>query len=325
VTADTKAPGWTDLVGKAKFAAWKSLGDLPQEEAMKQYSAYIAELAGPEGDQAAGNEPVAASAAKPRDTLESIAQPRGTANIADLALKTIKTSLSVAGVLTVTLNRPARGNAFNVDMWNDLREVFEAINLDAAVRVVVLTGNEKAFSTGMDLGVFQDMDKLSKQQPCPGRLRESLGHIIQWLQDAISGPERCSVPVIAAINGYCIGGAVDLVTACDLRYCTDDAVFSIKETGLAMVADIGTLQRLPKLIGDMQARELAYTGRNFTGQEAQQLGLVLKSFATHADMQEAVAATAASIAEKSPLTVRGIKTTALYTRDNRYVYVSVCE
>jgi len=318
VTADTKTPGWTDLVGKAKFAAWKGLGDLQQEEAMKQYIAFINELAGPEGNQAAsgGNAQPPASSALPRDTLASVAKPRGTASVTDLALKTIKTSLSAAGVLTVALNRPSRGNSFNVDMWNDLREVFEAIDRDSAVRVVVLTGSDKTFSTGMDLEVFQDMDKLAKREPCPGRLRESLGHVIQWLQDAISGPEVCVVPVIAAINGYCIGGAVDLITACDLRYCTDDAVFCIKETDLAMVADIGTLQRLPKLVGDMQVRELAYTGRTFSGREAQQMGLVLKSFATNADMQQAVEATAASIAEKSPLTVRGIKSTMLYTRDH---------
>jgi enoyl-CoA hydratase len=124
------------------------------------------------------------------------------------------------------------------------------------------------------------------------------------------------VPVIAAINGYCIGGAVDLITACDLRYCTHDAIFCIKETDLAMVADIGTLQRMPKLIGDMQTRELAYTGRQFTGLEAQQMGLVLKSFATNEEMHNAVLFAANSIAAKSPLTIRGIKSTILFTRDN---------
>jgi len=318
VTADTKTPGWTDLVGKAKFAAWKGLGSLPHEAAMQQYIAYINELAGPEAAQAVpgGDASSAASPGRPRETLASVAKPRGTASVGELSLKTIKTSLSAAGVLTVTLHRPSRGNSFNVDMWNDLREVFAEINRDSAVRVVVLTGGAQVFSTGMDLGVFEDMDKLAKGEPCPGRLRESLGHVIQWLQDAISGPEKCVVPVIAAVSGHCIGGAVDLITACDLRYCTDDAQFCIKETDLAMVADIGTLQRLPKLIGDMQTRELAYTGRAIGGQEAQRLGLVLRSFASSADMQTAVEATAASIAEKSPLTVRGIKSTVLYSRDH---------
>ena len=157
---------------------------------------------------------------------------------------------------------------------------------------------------------------MQKKDPCPGRVRESLVHVIKWLQGAISGPEKCVVPVIAAISGQCIGGAVDLITACDMRYCTDDAVFCIKETDLAMVADIGTLQRLPGLIGDMQCRELTYTGREFSGKEAEKLGLVLKSFSSHADMHAHIADTAAAIAAKSPLTIRGIKSTLLYTRDH---------
>ena len=109
------------------------------------------------------------------------------------------------------------------------------------------------------------MQDLASQESCEGRKREALANIIHFLQDAVSSTENCKVPVIAAISGNCIGGAVDLITACDLRYCTEDAVFCIKETDLGMVADVGTLQRLPKLIGDQQTRELAYTGRVFNG------------------------------------------------------------
>jgi enoyl-CoA hydratase len=113
-----------------------------------------------------------------------------------------------------------------------------------------------------------------------------------------------------------MGGAVDLITACDLRYCTDDTKFSIKETDLAIVADIGTLQRLPKLIGDQQTRELAYTGRTVEGKEAKELGLVLKAFPEKAQLDAHVAQVAALIAEKSPLTIRGIKQTVLFGRDH---------
>jgi enoyl-CoA hydratase len=112
------------------------------------------------------------------------------------------------------------------------------------------------------------------------------------------------LPVIASITGNCIGGAVDVITACDLRYCTDDATFCIKETDLAMVADIGTLQRLPKLIGDQRSRELAYTSRVFSGKEAEKIGLVARSFRTEEELRAHVEAVAQSISEKSPLTIR---------------------
>eukprot|EP00605_Chrysophyceae_sp_TOSAG23-4_P002077 GSChrysophyteH1.ASY1.ANO1.2298.1 assembled CDS len=278
------------MVGKAKFSAWSALGAMDKEEAMRGYIKVINELvdAQPEVEEAAPEDSKASLAAK-RDTLHSVAFPRSQAgSVLDLELKAIKVSMSDNNVLTVTLNRPNRGNSFNIDMWNDLRVIFETCNLDSNIRAVIITGNEKSFSTGMDLSVFEEMDNIHKKEPCEGRKRESMVNVIRWLQESISGPEKCVVPVIAAISGQCIGGAVDLATACDLRYCTNDAVFSIKETNLAMVADIGTLQRLPKLIGDSQARELTYTGRDFGG----------------------------TIAQKSPLTIRGIKSTMLYTRDH---------
>ena len=140
--------------------------------------------------------------------------------------------------------------------------------------------------------------------------------MIQFLQDAVSAPEKCKVPVIAAISGYCIGGAIDLVTACDLRYCADDATFCVKETDLAIVADLGTLQRLPKLIGDQRTRELVYTSRLFNGKEAKALGLVLDSFPTREELEAHVQKVAQTIAEKSPLTVRGAKRVLLYSRDH---------
>jgi enoyl-CoA hydratase/carnithine racemase len=148
------------------------------------------------------------------------------------------------------------------------------------------------------------------------RHRTLLGHIIQFFQDAISKPEECPVPVIAAVHGHCVGGAVDLITACDLRYCTKDSVFVVKEVDLAIVADIGTLQRLPRIIGDQRSRELAYTARAVGGPEAERIGLVLKCFESETEMREYVIKTAQMIASKSPLTVRGIKQTALYARDN---------
>lgn len=140
--------------------------------------------------------------------------------------------------------------------------------------------------------------------------------MLQFLQDCVSAPERCKVPVIAAVHGHCIGGAVDLISACDLRLCSKDASFCIKETDLGMVADIGTLQRLPKLIADQRVRELTYTGRVFSGEEATSYGLTLQALDSKQDLDIHVAQLAKTIAEKSPLTIRGIKKTLLFSRDH---------
>lgn len=138
-------------------------------------------------------------------------------------------------VATVTLNRPKSLNAFNMEMWEEFKQIFEKLSYDSEVRVAILTGSEKSFSTGMDLGVFLDIDVALGREQCEGRRKEGLKRIIQFFQDSVSSTERCAVPVIAAVSGHCIGGAVDVITACDLRYCTEDAKFSIKETDLAMV------------------------------------------------------------------------------------------
>lgn len=239
-------------------------------------------------------------------TILSVSYPRREMKVSSLALKTIFVNqpIDVPGICEITLNRPSRGNAFNMEMWQEMREAFQAVDGDHSVRAVILSGSSPSFSTGMDLSVFADMMKVSAAETCEGRRREAMSHFVQFLQDAISAPEVCSVPVIAAISGHCIGGAVDLITACDLRYCTDSSTFCIKETDLAMVADIGTLQRLPKLIGDQQTRELAYTGRTIGGKEAEALGLVLKSFESEEAMKEHVRKTAQLIVGKSPLTIR---------------------
>jgi enoyl-CoA hydratase len=148
------------------------------------------------------------------------------------------------------------------------------------------------------------------------RSREALRRLILDLQDCLSSLERCAKPVIAAIQGACVGGALDLVTCCDLRYASADATFSIKEIDIGMVADVGTLQRLPRLIGEGQARELAYTGRTLNGQEAEKLGLANRLFATPAELEAGVRQIARSIAAKSPLAIRGTKEVLNYSRDH---------
>ena len=320
-------PSFLDFVANAKFDSWMKLGDMPQEKAQETYISKVEQLFGGSIPSSSSSEsPSNLSPSSPNDvdstrrmlTLTDIASPiREKDALGSFKSATLISEMSADGVVKVTLNRPHRGNAFNIEAWVDFKDCFEAIHRDENSRVVVLSGGENNhFSTGMDLSVFAEMQKVASKETCEGRKREALSNIIQYLQDSISSTERCKVPVIAAVDGHCIGGAVDLITACDLRYCTENAIFCIKETDLAMVADIGTTQRLPKLIGDMQTRELVYTGRTVTGKEAENLGLVLKCFPTYADMMDEVESVAKSIANKSPLTIRGIKKTLLYSRDH---------
>lgn len=222
-----------------------------------------------------------------------------------LKLPTILTSHDEStGIANIQLNRPNRGNSLNLQMWKDYFEVFQALNNDSKCKVAILSGSSNTFCTGMDLKVFQEMQMIMEKESCEGRKREGLNNIIAFFQNAISLPENSVVPVIAAIHGHCIGGAVDMITACDIRYCTKVSLFSIKETDLSMVADIGTLQRLPTIIGDQRCRELAYTGKVFTGEEAEKYGLVLKCFETEEEMMKHVNEIAKTIASKSPLTIR---------------------
>jgi enoyl-CoA hydratase len=151
---------------------------------------------------------------------------------------------------------------------------------------------------------------------CDARSHEKLRRVIVDLQDVVLAIERCRKPVVAAIHGVCLGGGIDVVTACDIRHCSADAVFSVKEIDVGMTADLGTLQRLPRLVGEGMARELAYTGRNFGGREARDIGLVSRCYDTPAELAAGVAELAATIAGKSPLAVRGCKEMITYARDH---------
>ncbi|KAJ0411033.1 hypothetical protein ATCC90586_003635 [Pythium insidiosum] len=230
--------------------------------------------------------------------------------------ETVALSLPMKNVAHVKLHRPKQLNAMNMQMWVELGEAFERIDADASIKAVIVSGDGRAFTSGMDLQVFATMQQIMANESCAGRLRERLMRIIDGFQRVVSAPENCRVPVIAAIHGPCIGAGVDFITACDLRYCDTSAVFSVKEVDLAIIADVGTLQRLPKLVGEMQAKELAYTGRNFSGLEAERMGLVLRCLKDPEELMAHVTSVAASIAEKSPITVRGIKQTVHYQRDH---------
>ena len=219
------------------------------------------------------------------------------------------------GVATVSINRPDKANALNQTAWDELKACFEQFSDMPEVRVIVLKGEGKHFCSGIDLALLMGMQK-EVDDKCEGRKREKMRKVVLRLQAPINAIEACEKPVIAAIHGGCIGGGLDIVAACDMRYCTDDAKFSIKEIDMGLTADLGSLQRLPRLIGDGMVRELAFTGRYVTGQEAASIRLVNQTYESRDVLYERVQKLAAQIAAKSPLVVRGTKEMLNYAKDH---------
>jgi len=216
-------------------------------------------------------------------------------------------------VAAVHLNRPDKANSMNATLWEDLQACFEWLDAEPSVRAVILAGNGKHFCAGLDLAMFGGLHGASSE---PARRAEHLRRTILRLQGNLTAVEKCRKPVLAAIHNTCIGGGVDLVCCADMRYATEDAFFSIREIDIGMAADVGTLQRLPKLIPDGIVRELAYTGRNMDSEEAKELGFVNRVYAERETMMREVMLIAKSIAAKSPLAVRGSKEMLLYSRDH---------
>ena len=231
-----------------------------------------------------------------------------------MEFQTLKVALD-GPVASIVLNRPERANAMELAMWLELREAMRWLDDSAAARVGVITGAGKHFTAGVDLAMLAGM-KAQIQDDCDGRSREKLRRLILELQDTLSSIERCRKPVIAAIHGACLGGGIDLICACDLRYCSADAYFSVKEIDVGLAADVGTLQRLPHLIGEGAARELAYTGRTIDGAEAKALRLVNQCYPDGDALAAAMRELAATIAAKPPLALRGTKEMITYARDH---------
>ncbi|MCR9106868.1 MAG: crotonase/enoyl-CoA hydratase family protein [Gammaproteobacteria bacterium] len=216
-------------------------------------------------------------------------------------------------VATVALNRPDKANSMNLAMWNELQACFEYLDEEPSVRAVVLAGNGKHFCAGLDLAMFGD---LTQEIADPARRAEQLRKTILRLQGNLNAIENCRVPVLAAIHNTCIGGGVDMTCCADMRYASADAFFSIREIDIGMTADVGTLQRLPRIIPDGVVRELAYTGRNMDADEACSMGFINRVFEDRETLLREVTAIAHRIAEKSPLAVRGSKEMLLYSRDH---------
>ncbi len=217
-----------------------------------------------------------------------------------------------AHVATLWLANPDRRNAMGPPFWNELPRAMDELVADEAVRAIVLAARGSHFTVGLDLkamggGIVESGGGVAS--------RKRLLDEILRLQGSITAVARCEKPVIAAVHGYCIGGGIDLITACDIRLAAADTIFSIRETRMAMVADVGTLQRLPGIIGRGHVAELAFSGDDFPAERAREIGLVNY---VHPDGPRTIAAAqelAARIAANSPLAVTGTKRVLEYCAD----------
>ena len=222
-------------------------------------------------------------------------------------LETIQTNFLTPTILHVELNRPSALNAMNKNFFSELNQLFCYLNTHPLLRVVILTGAGKLFSAGLDLKeavtMFQFDDTLDQ-----ARKSILIYNLIKEWQGALSTLIKLRVPVLTGIHSHCIGAGFDLISGSDIRYCTEDAKFSIKEIDIGMVADIGTFPRVPLLISNESlVRELAFTGRALTADEAFKFGLVSKVFKTKDEMVKALIASAEEISSKSPVAIYSIK------------------
>ncbi|NLU82077.1 crotonase/enoyl-CoA hydratase family protein [Rhodococcus sp. HNM0569] len=221
---------------------------------------------------------------------------------------------TVDHVARVTLVGPGKGNAMGPDFWSELPQIFADLDADADVRAVVLAGSGKNFSYGLDLQAMGGDLGPVLADGAKAKARTEFHATIRRMQAAITAVADCSKPVVAAVQGWCIGGGVDLITAADIRYASADAKFSVREVKVAMVADVGTLARLPRIIGDGHLRELALTGKDITAERAERIGLVNEVFDDADALLAAAHATAAEIAGNPPLVVQGVKNVLDHTR-----------
>ncbi len=219
----------------------------------------------------------------------------------------------------IQLNRPEKRNSMIPEFWTELPALVQKIDGQSMARVIVISSTGPHFSSGLDVSSFgsrpteTDPEALRVQKIQAGsRFYDN----VLRMQGAFNTLESCRVPVLVAIQGGCIGGGVDLTTACDMRYATEDAFFTIFETNIGMTADVGTFPRIVKLIPEGMAKELAYTGRRISAQDAKDIGLVNRVYADHAELLDGVMEIAREIASKAPLAVRGCKRLINYSRDH---------
>ena len=226
---------------------------------------------------------------------------------------------SEEGIGHLVLNKGEDLNKMTMNFWYELPKILDEIDRDASLRVLILSSTGKHFCAGMDLKNFGTLGNDSEKKtnvPDKARIGENLYRVAKELQDMLSKLEKLRIPVLAGIQGGCIGGGLDLVTAADMRFASKDAFFCIQEINIGMAADIGTLQRLPRVIPEGKVRELAYTGRRMPAEEALEAGLVNKVYESHEEMVAGIKEMATVIASKSPLAVYGTKAILNFSRDH---------
>ncbi|MDC3106697.1 crotonase/enoyl-CoA hydratase family protein [SAR86 cluster bacterium] len=226
---------------------------------------------------------------------------------------------SEEGVGHLILDKGEDLNKMTMNFWYELPRILDEIDKDASLRVLILSSTGKHFCAGMDLKNFGSLGNDAEKKPNvpdKARIGESLYRVAKELQDMLSKLEKLRIPVLAGIQGGCIGGGLDLVTAADMRFASKDAFFCIQEVNIGMAADIGTLQRLPRVIPEGKVRELAYTGRRMPAEEALEAGLVNKVYESPEEMISGLKEMAAVIASKSPLAVYGTKAILNFSRDH---------
>lgn len=210
-------------------------------------------------------------------------------------------------VAVVTLIGPGKGNGMGPDFWNECPLVFAQLDADPDVRAILLVGSGKHFTFGLDLAAMAgEFAPLMADKALAGP-RTSFHNTIKRMQLATNAVADCRKPVVAAVHGWCIGGGLDLISAADIRYASADAKFSVREVRVAIVADMGSLARLPAIIGDGHLRELALTGKDIDAARAEKIGLVNDVFEDHDALIAGARATAAEIAANPPLVVQGVK------------------
>ena len=218
----------------------------------------------------------------------------------------------------IVLNRPEKRNNMNAAFWDELPAIIRDIDEKARARVIVISSTGPHFCGGLDVGMFMAGDVKDDSTDVTRRRQKAANFLntVSLMQDSFSSLETCRLPVLAAIQGGCIGGGVDLVTACDMRYATRDAFMTIYETKIGMTADVGTFPRIVKLIPEGLVREMAYTGRRVSAEEARDMGLVNRVYDSHEDMLAGVMEIAREIAANAPLAVHGCKRAITYARDH---------
>ncbi|GMS94033.1 hypothetical protein PENTCL1PPCAC_16208 [Pristionchus entomophagus] len=220
------------------------------------------------------------------------------------------------GIFHVQLNRANKLNALTLEMWDDIGDVFAKLDTDENCRAVVISGNGRCFTSGIDIPSFMSAVAVGEDLDVARRSRQML-RLIEKMQFPTNIIEKCCKPVIAAIHSYCVGIALDIITACDVRYCTKDSDFAVKEVAVGLAADVGSLNRLPKIVGNHSwVREVCLSARHFDAKEAFEQGLVSRVFDNYEAVMTAAKETAKAIATSSPVAVQGTKIVLNYARDH---------